>query len=97
MLPLVTPWESKIEVVERAGGGRQCSHTSFCVHTVHAGDMALDATAEMVATYGEDVSLLVGGSLLTESPDLEANARKFLELAGRKNKQIITKVLVRTK
>ena len=48
-----------------------------------AGGMALDSTSRQVGVYGKDVALLIGGSLLTESPDLEANARKFATLAGR--------------
>eukprot|EP00873_Tetraselmis_striata_P001508 jgi/Tetstr1/421772/TSEL_012675.t1 len=48
-----------------------------------AGGMALDSTQHQVSVYGQDVMLLIGGSLLTESPDLEANARKFARLAGR--------------
>jgi len=49
-----------------------------------AGGMALSSAPGMVEAYGQDVCLLIGGSLLTESPDLEANARKFAELAGRR-------------
>jgi ribulose-bisphosphate carboxylase large chain len=48
-----------------------------------AGGMALDSTQHQVAVYGKDVALLIGGSLLTESTDLVANAKKFAQLAGR--------------
>lgn len=48
-----------------------------------AGGMALNSTQHQVAVYGKDVALLIGGSLLTESADLVANAKKFAQLAGR--------------
>ena len=39
----------------------------------------------MGEVYGDDVLLLIGGSLIGHSPDLVANARFFLDVAGRKD------------
>lgn len=44
-----------------------------------AGGMSLDNISEIAAFYGDDVILLVGGSLYSRSDDLEGNTRYFLE------------------
>ena len=47
------------------------------------GGMTLDKVKVMMETYGQDVLLLVGGSLYSHSSDLTANARHILTMAGR--------------
>jgi len=47
------------------------------------GGMTLDKVKTMMDTYGQDVLLLVGGSLYSHSADLTANARYILSMAGR--------------
>ena len=47
------------------------------------GGMTLDKVKVMMETYGQDVLLLVGGSLYSHSSDLTANARHILSMAGR--------------
>ena len=49
------------------------------------GGMTMDKVKAMKEVYGDDVLLLIGGSLIGHSPDLAANARFFLGLAGRKD------------
>ena len=48
------------------------------------GGMALDRVGGIIAEYTEDVMLLIGGSLMGHSDDLEANARHFLRVCGRR-------------
>ena len=45
--------------------------------------MTLEKIKKMTQVYTEDVMLLIGGSLIGHSPDLVANARHFLGIAGR--------------
>ena len=45
--------------------------------------MTLDKVKKMLETYGQDVLLLVGGSLYSHSSDLTANARYILSISGR--------------
>jgi len=47
------------------------------------GGMTLDKVKKMLETYGQDVLLLVGGSLYSHSSDLTANARYILSISGR--------------
>ena len=47
------------------------------------GGMTLEKIKKMTQVYTEDVMLLIGGSLIGHSPDLVANARHFLGIAGR--------------
>ena len=47
------------------------------------GGMTMDKVNAMKDVYGNQVLLLIGGSLIGHSPDLTANARFFLGLAGR--------------
>lgn len=47
------------------------------------GGMTLDRVKSIMSTYGQDVLLLVGGSLYSHSSDLTANARHILSMAGR--------------
>ncbi|MBF0564484.1 MAG: cupin domain-containing protein [Nitrospirae bacterium] len=49
------------------------------VFPVPAGGMKLDNIDSMASLYGEDTVYLVGGAILSHSPDLTANARTFLE------------------
>lgn len=48
------------------------------------GGMTLDRVPEMVAAYGPEVILLIGGGLFAEGPDLQAASRRFLELLDRR-------------
>jgi ribulose-bisphosphate carboxylase large chain len=45
--------------------------------------MTMERVAAMNEVYGEDVLLLIGGSLMGHSPDLVANAKHFMKIAGR--------------
>jgi hypothetical protein len=45
----------------------------------------LERVAAMNEVYGEDVMLLIGGSLMGHSPDLAANSKHFMAIAGRKD------------
>ena len=45
----------------------------------------MEKIKKMTTVYTEDVMLLIGGSLIGHSPDLVANARHFLGIAGRKD------------
>jgi ribulose-bisphosphate carboxylase large chain len=45
--------------------------------------MTLERIAQMNAVYGEDLLLLIGGSLMGHSPDLVANSKHFMSIAGR--------------
>ena len=47
------------------------------------GGMTLERVASMNQAYGEDLMLLIGGSLMGHSPDLVANAKHFMKIAGR--------------
>ena len=47
------------------------------------GGMTLERVAAMNEAYGEDLMLLIGGSLMGHSPDLAANAKHFMNIAGR--------------
>jgi ribulose-bisphosphate carboxylase large chain len=47
------------------------------------GGMTMERVAAMNEVYGEDVLLLIGGSLMGHSPDLVANAKHFMKIAGR--------------
>ena len=49
------------------------------------GGMTLERVAAMNEVYGEDIMLLIGGSLMGHSPDLVANSKHFMEIAGRKD------------
>lgn len=49
------------------------------------GGMTLERVKPTRELYGADVLLLIGGALLSHSPDLEENARHFYALAGRPN------------
>jgi len=48
-----------------------------------AGGMKLDRIKEMRKTFGDDTVFLIGGNLLEQGPDLEADARIFAHVAGR--------------
>lgn len=48
-----------------------------------AGGMRLERIKEMRRTFGDDTVFLIGGNLLEQGPDLEADARIFLHAAGR--------------
>lgn len=48
-----------------------------------AGGMTLDRVDDMRRTFGEDLLLLIGGSLLEQGPDLEFDAKLFAHCAGR--------------
>ena len=45
--------------------------------------MTLERVAAMNEAYGEDLMLLIGGSLMGHSPDLVANSKHFMKIAGR--------------
>ena len=47
------------------------------------GGMTLERVAAMNEAYGEDLMLLIGGSLMGHSPDLVANSKHFMKIAGR--------------
>lgn len=47
------------------------------------GGMTIERIPEMLSLYGDDVMLLIGGDMIGSSPDLAANARKFLATMGR--------------
>ena len=49
------------------------------------GGMTLERVAAMNEVYGEDLMLLIGGSLMGHSPDLAANAKHFMNIAGRED------------
>ncbi|KAL9186650.1 hypothetical protein ACHAXT_005888 [Thalassiosira profunda] len=48
-----------------------------------AGGMKLHRVEEMRKTFGDDTLFLIGGALLEQGPDLEADARMFAHCAGR--------------
>jgi ribulose-bisphosphate carboxylase large chain len=50
------------------------------IFPVPAGGMSLNRISELVAFYGRDVILLIGGDLHRHGPDLAANCRKLLAL-----------------
>ena len=43
----------------------------------------MERVAAMNEVYGEDVLLLIGGAPMGHSPDLVANAKHFMKIAGR--------------
>ena len=45
---------------------------------VPAGGMNIDRVAEMLAVYGPDTILLIGGALLAAGPALPARSREFV-------------------
>jgi ribulose-bisphosphate carboxylase large chain len=47
------------------------------------GGMTMERVAAMNGAYGEDALLLIGGSLMGHSPDLVANSKHFMAIAGR--------------
>ena len=47
------------------------------------GGMTLERVDAMRREYGDDVCFLIGGSLIGHSPDLVANAKHFMKIAGR--------------
>ena len=47
------------------------------------GGVTLERVAAMREAYGEDLMLLIGGSLMGHSPDLAANSKHFMKVAGR--------------
>ncbi|MDR1930463.1 MAG: ribulose 1,5-bisphosphate carboxylase large subunit [Treponema sp.] len=48
-----------------------------------AGGMELDKIADMIAGYGKDTLILIGGGLFTMGGDLLSNCRRFLDEAAR--------------
>jgi hypothetical protein len=48
-----------------------------------AGGMKLNRVDEMRTVFGDDTLLLIGGALLEEGPDLQADAQLFAHCAGR--------------
>jgi len=49
------------------------------------GGMTMEKVRAMGDVYGDDVLLLIGGSLIGHTPDLVTNARFFLDVAGRRD------------
>ena len=47
------------------------------------GGMTLERVKAMNEAYGEDLMLLIGGSLMGHSPDLVYNSKHFMKIAGR--------------
>lgn len=45
--------------------------------------MTLERVSEIVAFYGREVVLLIGGALFADGPDLAAASARFVDLAGR--------------
>ena len=45
--------------------------------------MTLERVKAMNEAYGEDLMLLIGGSLMGHSPDLVYNSKHFMKIAGR--------------
>jgi ribulose-bisphosphate carboxylase large chain len=43
-----------------------------------AGGMTIEKVGDMIATYGDDTALLIGGALLKHAPDPEVSARAFV-------------------
>ena len=49
------------------------------------GGMTMERVAKMKEVFGDDICLLIGGSLMGHSPDLVANSKFFMDIAGRKD------------
>jgi ribulose-bisphosphate carboxylase large chain len=45
----------------------------------------MERVAKMKEVFGDDICLLIGGSLMGHSPDLVANSKFFMDIAGRKD------------
>jgi ribulose-bisphosphate carboxylase large chain len=65
-----------LAIAERARGAWHALRPSL---PVPAGGMSLERVPELLADYGEDAMLLIGGSLLTAREDLAARSRAFVE------------------
>ena len=50
---------------------------------VPAGGMTVERVDEMIADYGQDTMLLIGGGLLTAGDQLEERARQFVDRVRR--------------
>eukprot|EP00985_Skeletonema_marinoi_P002389 scaffold999_cov136-Skeletonema_marinoi.AAC.1 len=61
-----------------------------------AGGMKLDRVKEMRKTFGDDTVFLIGGNLLEQGPDLEADARFFLRAARRDRQYCLPRELSHT-
>lgn len=48
-----------------------------------SGGMKLENVPQMMKTFGDDTLFVIGGAVLEQGPDLEADARLFLHSAGR--------------
>jgi ribulose-bisphosphate carboxylase large chain len=44
-----------------------------------AGGMELEKIGDMIASYGKDLLILIGGGLFTAGGDIVSNCRRFLE------------------
>ena len=76
---------SERECRDIALGSRQKLGSTPAIVPCPGGGMTLERVRKMNEVYGEDVMLLIGGSLMGHSPDLVANARHFLGVAGRQD------------
>jgi ribulose-bisphosphate carboxylase large chain len=61
-----------------AAAGRDAWHGLRPLLPVPAGGMSVERVAEIVAFYGRDVMLLIGGSLLQAGDALPERAREFV-------------------
>ncbi|EEH57504.1 uncharacterized protein MICPUCDRAFT_10555, partial [Micromonas pusilla CCMP1545] len=68
---------SERECRDIALGSRQKLGSTPAIVPCPGGGMTLERVRKMNEVYGEDVMLLIGGSLMGHSPDLVANARHF--------------------
>ena len=66
-------------------GSRRPMGTYPTIFPSPGGGMTLERVAAMNEVYGEDIMLLIGGSLMGHSPDLVANSKHFMAIAGRKD------------
>ena len=74
---------SERECRDIALGSRQKLGSTPAIVPCPGGGMTLERVRKMNEVYGEDVLLLIGGSLMGHSPDLVANAKHFMKIAGR--------------
>ena len=66
-------------------GSRRAMGTFPEIFPTPGGGMTMERVAKMVETFGADICLLIGGSLMGHSPDLVSNAKHFMGIAGRKD------------
>ena len=66
-------------------GSRRAMGTFPSIFPTPGGGMTMERVAKMKEVFGDDICLLIGGSLMGHSPDLVANSKFFMDIAGRKD------------